>query len=195
MPDSTTAHTTTALRAPALLRALLLLAFGALTIFWQPGKYWSFGNPTLTQVAWATGIFLLLHGVILLILQQRMAAHATAEGEAGVRALSSAALLYALGGVLAIALHGRLELMVLVIGGVYALAGLVELLVGVRLGPDFPLGRDARMTGLITMITGMALFWFGEIGEHATFGILGSGALVAGVFLLIGVLTLRRAGR
>ena len=194
MSDPTTANPVRALGGPLLTRALLLLAFGALSMFWQPGRYWSFEHPSLTQVAWVTGIFLLVHGVVLLILQQRLAPLAAeiSAGGRSVSALNSAALLYALGGVLAIALHGSLGLMVLVLGGVYALAGLIELLVGFRLGAEGPLSRDMRMSGMITMLTGMGLLWFGELGPQTLFGILGGGAVVVGIFLMIGAVSLRR---
>ena len=88
-----------ALHRPVLARALLCLAFGLLTVFWQPSNYWSWGDPGLSAVTWAVGLFMIAHGAVLLWLHRSLAAP-LAEGPER-SAIQSFAVLYALGGAVA----------------------------------------------------------------------------------------------
>ena len=89
-----------ALHRPVLARALLCLAFGLLTVFWQPSNYWSWGDPGLSAVTWAVGLFMIAHGAVLLWLHRSLAAP-LAEGPER-SAIQSFAVLYALGGAVAL---------------------------------------------------------------------------------------------
>ena len=61
-----------ALFGPVLLRAVIYLAFGLTTVFWQ--------EPTLTVVRWGIGLFMILQGVALIYMQRSLTERAWGHG-------------------------------------------------------------------------------------------------------------------
>ena len=55
------------------------------------------------------------------------------------------------------------------------------------------IAKDWQLEGLIMTLAAAALVIIGEIGEKALLGTLGGGAIISGVFLIIGAFTLRGA--
>lgn len=180
-----------ALQGPVLLRAVLCLAFGLLTVFWQPSDHWSWGDPSMTAVIWVSGIFMMLHGIVLIYLQRSLNEHVHHRPGAERSAVQSFALMLLLGGVLAVSFARDEAQLVLVVGLVYSIAGLTELLMGFRGTGRSAMAKDWKLAGGITLLTGAALFVLGELGAKAIFGVLGGGALVTGVFQLLAALSFR----
>lgn len=182
-----------ALHRPVLARALLCLAFGLLTVFWQPSNYWSWGDPGLSAVTWAVGLFMIAHGAVLLWLHRSLAAPLVEGPERS--AIQSFAVLYALGGAVALLFAGQLGQLVLIVGLVYGIAGLTELILGLRTSQTSAMGRDWTIAGLVAVLAAAGLFLFGEMGSKALFGIVGGAAMIVGVFHLIAALTFRHDAR
>ncbi|WP_129656826.1 hypothetical protein [Rothia halotolerans] len=180
-----------ALQGPVLLRALLLLAFGLVTVFWQPSDHWSWGDPGMTAVTWVSGIFMMLHGIVLIYLQRSLNEHVNHRPGAERTAVQSFGLLYLLGGVLAVSFAREGAQLVLVAGLIYGIAGLTELLMGFRGTGRSAMARDWKIAGGVTLLTAVALFLVGDMGPKAIFGVLGGGALVTGVFQLLAALSFR----
>lgn len=179
-----------ALQGPVLARAVLCLVFGLVTVFWQPSHYWAWGDPGQQGVRWTVGAFMLLHGGCLFLMQQRLAG-AVREASAERSALQSVAALYALGGAITVLFARETTQLVLIVGLVYGLAGLMELLLGMRSQERLAMGRDWKIAGFVTVLTAAGLFLFGEMGPKADFGIVGGGAMVVGVFHVLAALTFR----
>lgn len=85
--------------------------------------------------------------------------------------------------------------LVLVASAGFLISGVIYLLVGLRLKENLPVWRDLQLAGLIAIVTALVLPVLSEVGEKAILGITGAGALIAGVFLLIGSFTLRMEPR
>ena len=145
------------------------------------------GEPGLTGVTWAVGLFMLAHGAVLLWLHRSLAGPLGSSPERS--AIQSFAVLYTLGGVVALVFAGQLGQLVLVVGLVYGLTGLTELILGMRTTQTSAMGRDWKIAGLVTVLTAAGLFLFGEVGSKALFGIVGGGAMIVGVFHLVAALT------
>ncbi|WP_284977002.1 DUF308 domain-containing protein [Arthrobacter sp. efr-133-TYG-104] len=157
---------------PVLLRAVIALVFGAVTIFWTA--------PSVHVLAWAVGLYLL----------------ATAAAVWRTRALPMAvSVVVAIGGLGAVvmqsdagtALSAMLALLVL---------GLLELVHGLRKRDS--LARDWLISGVIGVGTALILPFFVSLGAHALLGTAGGGAILTGVLWVLSALTLRhdlRTGR
>ena len=74
---------------------------------------------------------------------------------------------------------------------VLGLTGVLKVLAGMRTKEQNPAARDWQLEGLMITLSAAALPLVSEIGDKAIMGTAGAGALVAGVFVLIGALTLR----
>lgn len=178
-----------ALRGPVLLRGVLCLVFGLATVFWQPSNFWSWGDPGFQGVKWSLGAFLVLNGLCVFWLQRRL--HELPEADQARTVLQSLAAVNVLGGAVAMVFAGQLVHLVLIVGLVNGLAGLLELLLGMRATGISAMATDWKLAGAVTVIAGAALFLFGEAGDKALFGIIGGAALIIGVFHVLAGLSFR----
>jgi uncharacterized membrane protein HdeD (DUF308 family) len=168
---------------PVLVRAVVALAFGALTVFWAaPGE---------AGMGWAGGLYLLATGAVLI----------WSVGKAGFpsgartgKILSAAGSLLAGAGAAAALLSGSLVFGVVGALGL-GLAAAAELYLGLSDRHQSVLARDWTASGVIGLGTAAALPFFTGLGPHALLGVAGGGAIISGVLWLLSGLTLRHDAR
>jgi uncharacterized membrane protein HdeD (DUF308 family) len=180
-----TAHTVPQedLWRPLLLRAVVALVFGAVTVFWA--------SPSVAVMGWSGGTYLLATG--LLLLWSIPKAGYRRDSMPG-RVLSAAGALLTGCGIAAVALHGDLLFGVAAALGL-GLAGAIELYCGVRCRGRHVLARDWLASGIIGIGTAAALPFFVGLGAHALLGVGGGGAIISGVLWMLSALTLRHDAR
>lgn len=169
-----------ALAKPTLIQALVFLTFGLVTVFWQA--------PTLTAITVMLALYLLGYAGASYLTARALA---PAGDRVSAQGFTSMALVQAAGGAL-ILLAPRGEFWLTLIAAlVLGLTGVLKVLAGMRTKEQNPAARDWQLEGLIITLSAAALPVVSEIGDKAIMGTAGGGALVAGVFVLIGALTLR----
>ncbi|MEX5294064.1 DUF308 domain-containing protein [Kocuria sp. CPCC 205268] len=173
--------------APTLLRALVALVFGAVTVFWQ--------EPTLPVVAWGVGLYLVLTGAASVLLQLRLNGNDHVDMGPTRQIPQSYGVLYLLGGIFTVLGADTPAWLVVYAGSVMGLAGLTELALGLRFRTSFPLGRDWTIAGLTTVLAATGLVLVVDLGAKAIFGVVGAAAVVIGVTHLLAALTLRHEDR
>lgn len=173
--------------APTLLRALVALVFGAVTVFWQ--------EPTLPVVAWGVGLYLVLTGAASVLLQLRLNGNDHVDMGPTRQIPQSYGVLYLLGGVFTILGADTPAWLVVYAASIMGLAGLTELALGLRFRTTFPLGRDWTIAGLVTVLAATGLVLVVDLGPKALFGVVGASAVVIGVTHLLAALTLRHEDR
>jgi len=166
-----------------LWRAVAALAFGAVTVFWT--------SPSVQVMGWAGGAYILATG--LLVLQSITRSGFGREGASG-KLLSAAGAILSGAGVALLALQGDLLFGVIAAVGL-GLAGVAELLCGVRNRGRHVLARDWLYAGIIGIGTAVALPFFISLGAHALLGVAGGGAIISGVLWVLSALTLRHDAR
>ena len=166
-----------------LLRAIAALVFGAVTIFWAA--------PSVEVMAWAGGIYLLATG--FLVLWGVPKAGLRREHGPG-KLFSAAGLILAGTGVALLLFHGDLPFGAIAALGL-GLAGVIELLCGLRNRRSHVLARDWLASGVIGIGTAVAIPFFISLGAHALLGVAGGGAIIAGVLWVLSALTLRHDAR
>lgn len=173
--------------APTLVRALVALAFGAVTIFWQ--------EPALTAVRWGIGAYLVLTGATSFFLQLRLNGNDAVDLGRSRQVPQSYGLLYVVGGILTVVGGDSAAWLVVYAALVMGVAGLTELALGLRSRTTFPLGRDWTIAGLVTVLAATGLVLVADLGAKAIFGVVGGAAVVVGVMHLLAALTLRHEDR
>lgn len=170
---------------PTLVRAVVALVFGAVTIFWQA--------PTQGGAPWVLGLFFAGTGVAWLVLQHRLGTR-DHEDLGTVRTVPQwLGILYILGGVVVV-LMAPGWLTVLLTALILGLAGFGELAMGLG-HRDFPLGRDWILSGLVTVAAGMGVMLVETLGTKAELGVVGGAAIIIGVTQFIAALSLRHDAR
>lgn len=172
---------------PVLFRAVVALIFAAVTIFWQ--------QPDLQAAKWVMGMFLVGTGLSALYLQVRLNARDDVDLGPSRSIPQTYGILYILGGVLVAILSSSDMLLVLFSAAVLGLAGLMELMLGMRFRTEFPLGRDWTLCGLITVVAGAGMVFVESMGTKAELGVAGGAAILIGVTQLIAALSLRHDSR
>ncbi|MFF0903289.1 UNVERIFIED_CONTAM: DUF308 domain-containing protein [Kocuria sp. CPCC 205316] len=173
--------------APTLLRALVALVFGGVTVFWQ--------EPTLPVVAWGVGLYLVLTGAASVLLQLRLNGNDHVDMGPTRQIPQSYGVLYLLGGVFTILGADTPAWLVVYAASIMGLAGLTELALGLKFRTSFPLGRDWTIAGLVTVLAATGLVLVVDLGAKALFGVVGAAAVVIGVTHLLAALTLRHEDR
>ncbi|WP_422934712.1 hypothetical protein [Sinomonas sp. P47F7] len=169
---------------PVLGRAVVALAFGAITVFW--------GQPTTAGAAWlmAPYLVLLLAGEVWLVRSERPAP----ERVSALFGLVPYAVAAVAGVVIVVAPSDAM------VGGAgaaaLALVGISDVVRGVlsRRSPGggaSPLARDLLIGGVVNLGAGILLPFFAAVGPHALLGVAGGAAIVTGVLLAIAGLSLR----
>ncbi|MCA4133295.1 hypothetical protein [Arthrobacter sp. M4] len=154
-----------------LLRAVVALAFGALTIFWL--------QPSVQVLAWAMAAYLVATAVTLAAARSVPMVIAGVVGLCGV----ASAVTQSDAGVAASAASGLLVL------------GATEIVAGLRNRKRNALARDWLISGVIGVGTAALLPFFVNLGAHALLGVAGGGAVLTGVLWVLSGLSLRHDGR
>ncbi|WP_066288705.1 hypothetical protein [Arthrobacter sp. B6] len=168
---------------PVLLRAIAALLFGAVTIFWA--------TPSVEVMAWVGGIYVLATGALLLWTTPKAG---LAWDSMSGKLLSAAGSILTGSGVALLLLHGDLLFGVIAALGL-GIAGVIELVCGLRNRGSHVLARDWIASGVIGIGTAAALPFFISLGAHALLGVAGGGAIIAGVLWVLSALTLRHDAR
>ncbi|MFP5366230.1 MAG: hypothetical protein ACLGIS_05125 [Actinomycetes bacterium] len=168
---------------PVLLRSVAALVFGAVTIFWAA--------PSVEVMGWAGGLYLLATGVLLL---RSVGATGFQRDAAPGKMLSAAGAVLAGAGFSLVLLHGDLVFGVVAAAGL-GVAGALELACGLTLRGRHVLARDWIASGVVGLGTAAVLPFFISLGAHALLGVVGGGAIIAGVLWVLSGLTLRHDAR
>lgn len=163
----------------AFATAAVYLIFGLITVFVQ--------NPSEATVNILTAGFLIALGAVHAFSGQRSRPYNAAVGQS----LTSVALVVAGAAVLLLILANSPLLFILIVSLSLGLSSILKILAGMRVKETLAIAKDWQLEGLIMTITAAALVLTGEIGNKAILGTLGGGAIITGVFLLIGAFTLR----
>lgn len=167
-----------ALALPAFITAAIYLVFGLSTVFVQ--------EPTLGTLKILTGVFLLTLGLAQVFTAQKVRFFDAAVGQS----LTSTGLVLAGAAALLLLTAHSEFIFIVIVALALGIASILKVLLGMRTKHLFDLGKDWQLEGLIMTISAVGLVVIGEIGDKAILGTLGGGAIIAGVFLLIGAITL-----
>jgi hypothetical protein len=168
---------------PVLTRAVVALAFGAVTVFWA--------SPSASEMGWAAGLYLLAIGVTLL---RGLGKFGLVGGQPAGKVMAAAGAVLTGAGV-AVAFLGS-ELVFGVLGALgLGVLGAAELYLGFRYRGRSVLARDWLASGVIGVGTAVALPFFISLGAHALLGVAGGGAIISGVLWILAALTLRHDAR
>lgn len=173
-----------ALAAPTATHALVFLIFGLVTVFWQ--------EPTLTVITVMLTAYLLAYGAASFFTSRALLREGDDQNS---QVFTSIAGIQAGAGVLVLLLPRGEFWLTLVVCVALGLTGVLKMLAGMRTKGHNPAARDWQLEGAIITIFAATLPVVSEIGDKAIMGTAGAGALIAGVFVMIGALTLRSAGK
>lgn len=168
---------------PVLLRAVIALAFGAVTVFWAA--------PPVAGMGWAGGLYLLATGLVLLLGVKKTG---LPHGDRTAKALAAAGAVLTGTGAAVGLLPGNLVFGIIGALGL-GLAGAAELYLGMAARRRSVLARDWIASGVIGLGTAVALPFFIDLGPHALLGVTGGGAIISGVLWTLAGLTLRHDAR
>ncbi|QRZ61651.1 hypothetical protein [Rothia sp. ZJ932] len=186
--------------APTLALSLVFVVYGLITVFWQ--------RPTLDFAAVLMSIYFLCMGGAS-FLNSRAASTVAYEGDSrradaslqdapvGVNIGSvgqlwrSLAMIQLAGGVLLLVVP-HTELWMTLIGSIIlGLTGVALLLMGLRVKNVLPTDKDWRIAGFVTVMSALGLTVLSDLGAKAMLGVTAGGALIAGIFMVIGAISLR----
>ncbi|KPN16487.1 MULTISPECIES: hypothetical protein [Arthrobacter] len=168
---------------PILLRSAIAAVYGGVTIFWQ--------EPTLSVLALAGGLYLLLTGVSL----WRMSALARSCNVPQVpAALLVSAAVYAVAGVVTAVVQSA-TVFAFVAGAALLVGGLIEFAFWFRVRKAFTPARDWLITGAAAIGAAVLMPVFLSLAEsshiRALLGVSGGSAVIIAVVLAISGLGLR----
>lgn len=176
-----------ALWQPVLLRAVVTLAFGLVTVFWaDPGVLGLCIGFAVYFLALAATQYWVVRTLEL------------PRGHRGRLVLLGAAGFLAMGGVV-VAISASTMVAAWLGGAVLAVTGAAELFAAL----DRPAGgaqgklalrSDWVISGVLGLGTGILLPFFAGVGPHALMGVTGGGALMTGALWALSALTLRHDG-
>ncbi|MGO4455007.1 hypothetical protein [Arthrobacter sp. RAF14] len=170
--------------APLLVRSLVALVFGAITVFWV--------GPSLAVYAYAACGYLLAGAAALLWLSRL-------SSDSLRTPLTVAAIAQVAAAVVILVLNPHTDAGVtLALSAALAVTGAVEvgLFLKRRTSAEARLlGRDLLISGVVGLGTALLLPFFISLGAHALLGVAGGGAVLTGVLWILGALTLRHDAR
>lgn len=173
---------------PVLLRALVPLVFGLITVFW--GK----PSPLGLSLSFAGYFFALAatqYWVVRTLAQSRRdTSRMVLLGAAGLLAMSGVVVAISASTLVAAWLGGAA---IAVMGGAELFAAFYKPAGNVRSKPV--LRSDLIVSGILGVGTGLLLPFFADIGPHALMGVSGGGALMTGALWTLSALTLRHDNR
>ncbi|WP_343318875.1 hypothetical protein AAFM46_00230 [Arthrobacter sp. TMP15] len=192
LPQSINANTKTRraspLWRPVLLRAVVTLVIGLITVFWEsPGTLGLCVIFAIYFLALAAAQSLLVRTLALPLRDTR---RLVLLGAAGLLAVS---------GVL-VAVAGSASVAAWLGGAALAVMGAAELFAALfkpagNTEAKSVLRSDWIISGVLGVGTGLVLPFFVATGEHALMGVAGGGALMTGALWTLSALTLRHDGR
>lgn len=160
---------------PVLLRSLVALAFGLLTVFWPDVP------------AAAAGVYLLLTAAAVLVLNMSVRHGLQGSG----LLLRIECIVLAVCGLVSLLAPGASTL---IIGLALVLSGGLEILLGFKFRQQTVLGRDWLITGTIAAVAGILIFALANGSPRAPLGVMGGSAVIIGVALILAALTYRTDG-
>lgn len=173
------------LSGPVILRAVVALAFGAVTVFW--------GAPTAVGAAWCLAAYFvgLAAARAWLLRVQGNAPDPRARPARSARLVASAA--YGLAAATGLGLGAAPEVTVIAVGSAiaFALTGAADLAAGVQGRGRSPIARDEVIAGAVHLGAAVLLPFVAALGAHAVLGVAGGAAIITGVLLVIAGLSLR----
>lgn len=182
-----------ALFAPTLVLSLVFIIFGLVTVFWQ--------TPTMDNAALVFAGYLAAFGGASFYTSVGASniAQQPVEGEVEVGSVvqvwRSLAMVQAAGAVLMLIVPHTELWVTLVASLILGLSGVLILFMGLRVKNTLPTDKDWRIAGFATVLAAAALPVIAELGAKALLGVSAGGALIAGIFMLVGALTLRSQGQ
>ncbi|WP_028280119.1 hypothetical protein [Arthrobacter sp. H5] len=163
---------------PFLFRAAVASAFGVLTIFWT--------DPSVHVMSVAGGLYLLLVSVAVLWAERSL----RATGAIPTWLAGSAPAVLAIAALLNLWIHT--DRMFAQVGALaLVLAGVVELVIGFQQRGKHFAAKDFLLVGAISVLTGVLLPVFQNLGAHALMGVAGGGAVITAVILGLAGLSYR----
>lgn len=166
-----------ALVLPSFLHAGVYLLFGLITVFYQ--------QPHLTALTNLVALFMLFLGGTTAWSGIRVK---VSEPKIGQGLNSIGIILAAAAALLLITPNSDLWTSV-IIAVALGFASIMKILVGMQAKQTVALAKDWQLEGLMMTIAAATSTLMSEIGTKAILGTLGGGAIITGVFLLIGVLS------
>lgn len=171
---------------PVLLRALVTVAFGLVTVFWA--------NPGTLGLCLTVGAYFLAlaacHSLVVRTL-------ALPRGNTSRMVLLGAAGLISVSGVV-VAISLSPAVTAWLAGGALAVMGGAELFAALYNAngakQPSPLRSDWIISGALGLGTGILLPFFAAAGPHGILGVSGGGALMTGALWTLSALTLRHDG-
>lgn len=171
---------------PVLLRALITLFFGLVTVFWA--------NPGTLGLCLSVGAyFLALAGSQYLVIRtlnlpRGNTARTVLLGAAGMVGMSGVVVAISLSPVVTAWLAGAA---LAILGGAELFAALHKQ-GGAK--SNSPLRGDWIISGALGLGTGILLPFFATVGPHGLLGVTGGGAMMTGALWVLSALTLRHDG-
>lgn len=175
------------LAAPTLVRALLTLAFAAGTIFVTA--------PSLGFSIWLLGLWMAAVGACVLWTDARAREHESLELRSLASVPRSTGIMWILGGIAVVMIPGTAPVLALIASLVLFLVGLPEGWLGTSRRSQHPLARDWQIVGLVNAVAAIGVLLVAGLGPHAILGVVGGAAIISGVLLLLGALSLRHDAR
>lgn len=160
---------------PVLLRAVIALVFGLLTVFWPdvPG--------------FTAGIYLILSSIAVVSLNV-----AVQQGLKGAGMLLRVeSIILAVWGIGALIFPGATTFS---LGAALVLSGGMEIVLGLKFRRQTVLGRDWLITGTVALLGGILLFALANGSPRAPLGVMGGSAVIVGVVLTLAALSYRHDG-
>ncbi len=168
-----------ALTLPAFVQAGVYLVFGLITVFWQ--------QPTAATDAVLLGLFMLALGASTALTGARLKPYDPQL----TQSLNSIAMLLAGAAALTLVLGTSIFWMSIIVSVALGLASILKIFCGVRAKRSLPfIAKDWQLEGIIMTCASVGLLMMSSIGSKAVLGTAGGGAIIAGVFLLIGALSI-----
>ncbi|WP_434616292.1 hypothetical protein [Arthrobacter sp. A5] len=179
LPEAGSPAQPASLWKPVLLRALVGLVFGAVTVFWAA--------PNTAGMGLAIGVYFLASAASLSWLLQHLRLAKTNKNF--IALALPAGVLAACGFILFF--HASNSFVAWIGAAGLFVLGLGELYLGIKYRGRHLLARDWLTAGIVGIGTAVVLPFFTELGPHALLGVAGGGSIVTGALLLLAGLTIR----
>lgn len=166
---------------PVMFRAVVAVAFGAVSVFWQ--------QPGESVVAYSFAAYLVLTSKSAWDFAVARVVPSPVRGLLGGAAIAwSFCAIFML-------IFATTTSMTLAGGIGLAVAGVLELLVYLRHRRELVPARDFLITGTVSAVSGVLLLAWPGLDQHGVFGVAGGGAIIIAVFLLIAAFGYRHDAR
>ncbi|MDR4534382.1 DUF308 domain-containing protein [Glutamicibacter sp. PS] len=179
--DKTTPVQASEVFRPVFLRGLSALIYALASIFWI--------NADTQVLAYATGALLVVTGVFM---WQYASVPSAPEKSRGLYALGSGLMLVA--GIVTLFMSTPAMVGFMAAFG-FLVAGISEILIFAKYRGVFPPYRNQLVSGAVSVALAAALAVGGSLDAHGMFGLIGGGAIIFAVFVLIAAFGHRHESR